>query len=287
MSDTETQATSTAPCKPAEAQAVDLEDVESAAPPPGLRLKMVSYLLLWPLFGLATAIFGSASLLASIFDGSGRVQHAIARAWGSVLLRITVSPVRVVGAENLKKAPVAVYAVNHLSYMDTPVVLSRLPFQFRILARHDLFKLPFIGWYLRRSGQIDVDSSSLRSTLASLNRGVKALRAGMPLVIFPEGGRSADGQLQAFQSGPAYMAIRAQVPVVPIALIGTHELMPMHTYHLRPRPLLLIAGEPISTAEYTARMTDALTGRIHRIIFEMHRDLTPSKATNPDENLPS
>jgi 1-acyl-sn-glycerol-3-phosphate acyltransferase len=247
----------------------------------------VSYLLLWPLFGLATAAFGSASLLASIFDGSGRVQHAIAHAWGGALLRITLSPVRVVGAENLKKAPVAVYAANHLSYMDTPVVLSRLPFQFRILARHDLFKLPFIGWYLRRSGQIDVDSSNLRSTLASLNRGVKALRAGMPLVIFPEGGRSFDGQLQAFQSGPAYMAIRAQVPVVPIALIGTHELMPMHTYHLRPRPLMLIAGEPIPTTEFTPKMADALTSRIHRAIFEMHRDQAPSRATNPDEGLSS
>lgn len=232
--------------------------------------RWLSYLVLWPLFGLATAAFGSVSLLASIFDGSGRMQHSIAHGWGATLLRITLSPVRVVGAENLLATPVAVYAVNHLSYMDTPVVLGKLPFQFRILARQDLFKLPFIGWYLKRSGQIPVDSSSLRSTLSSLNRGVKVLQAGMPLLIFPEGGRSQDGSLQPFLSGPAFMAIRAGVPIVPIALVGTHELMPMHTYHLQPRPVLMVVGEPISTAGYTSKMADDLSQRVFDAIMRMH-----------------
>jgi len=251
--------------------------VEIEPPPPaagGLRsstaFRWLSYLFLWPLFGLATAAFGSVSLLASIFDGSGRMQHTIAHLWGGALLRITGSPVRVIGGENLRATPVAVYAANHLSYMDTPVVLSKLPFQFRILARHDLFKLPFIGWYLQRSGQIPVDSTSLRSTLASLNRGVKALQSGMPLVIFPEGGRAADGKLQPFLSGPAFMAIRAQVPVIPMAIVGTYELMPMHTYHLQPRPLLLVVGQPISTVEYTSKSADQLTQRIFEAISEMY-----------------
>ncbi len=246
--------------------------------------RWLTYLVLMPLFALATTAFGTVAMLASLFDGSGRMQHSIAHAWGGVLLRIAMSPVQVIGAENLQKAPVAVYALNHLSYMDTPVVLSKLPFQFRILARHDLFKLPFIGWYLQRSGQIPVDSSSSRSTVASLNRGVRALQSGMPLVIFPEGGRSLDGKLQPFLSGPAFMAIRAQVPVVPMALIGTYELLPMHTYHLQPRPLVLVVGEPISTQEYTSKMADALSQRIFDTIMRMHgqrsnRESLPTDAT--------
>ncbi len=251
------------------------KEVQPTLPPARKSLsrqffKWLTYLVLWPLFALATVLFGSVALLASMVDGAGKVQHAIAHAWGSALLRITLSPVRVIGAENFPAVPAAVYAVNHLSYMDTPVVLSKLPFQFRILARHDLFKLPFIGWYLQRSGQIPVDSTSLRSSLASLNRGVKVLQSGMPLVIFPEGGRSVDGCLQPFLSGPAYMAIRAKVPIVPIALIGTHELMPMHTYHLRPRPLLLVVGEPISTLEYTTKTADAMTQRIYDEIARLY-----------------
>ena len=250
-------------------------EIETAVRPasdqrPSHFYRWLSYCILWPLFALATAAFGSVSLLASVFDGSGRVQHAIAHAWGATLLRITLSPVRVIGAENFVQAPVAVYASNHLSYMDTPVVLGKLPFQFRILARHDLFKLPFIGWYLKRSGQIPVDSTSLRSTLSSLNRGVKVLQAGMPLLIFPEGGRSPDGSLQPFLSGPAYMAIRAQVPIVPVALVGTYEVMPMHTYHLQPRPLLLIVGQPISTLGYTSKMADDLSRRVFNAIARMH-----------------
>ncbi len=241
--------------------------------------RWLTYLILVPLFVVATAAFGSISLIASLFDGSGRFQHSIAQVWGGVLLRIALSPVRVLGAENFQRGQAAVYVSNHLSYMDTPVVLNKLPFQFRILARHDLFKIPFIGWYLQRSGQIPVDSTSLRSTLASLNRGVKALQAGMPLVIFPEGGRSFDGSLQGFLSGPAYMAIRAQVPIVPMALIGTYELMPMHTYHLTPRPLLLVVGAPISTAGYTSKTADALTHRIRDTIANMyleHADMGPN-----------
>jgi 1-acyl-sn-glycerol-3-phosphate acyltransferase len=232
--------------------------------------RWLTYLILFPLFFVTTAIFGSISLIASLFDGSGRVQHSIAKAWGGVVLRIALSPVCVIGAENFQPGRAAVYVSNHLSYMDTPVVLNKLPFQFRILARHDLFKIPFIGWYLQRSGQIPVDSTSLRSTLASLNRGVKALQAGMPLVIFPEGGRSLNGQLQDFLSGPAYMAIRAQVPIVPMALIGTYELMPMNTYHLTPRPLFLVVGSPVSTIGYTSKTADALTLQIRDTITEMY-----------------
>jgi 1-acyl-sn-glycerol-3-phosphate acyltransferase len=110
---------------------------------------------------------------------------------------------------------------------------------------------------------------------------VKALQAGMPLVIFPEGGRSVDGRLQPFLSGPAFMAIRAQVPIVPMALVGTHELMPMHTYHMQPRPLLLIVGEPISTVEYSRKMTDELSQLVFDRISRMYAQYAEAEPANP------
>lgn len=287
MSSVPENAESTLVAEPAPAVSSSFRSTGSSAPNPAPQryqgfFRWLTYLILVPLFAVATAAFGSISMIASLFDGSGRIQHSIAQAWGGVLLRMALSPVRVLGAENFHPSRAAVYVSNHLSYMDTPVVLSKLPFQFRILARHDLFKIPFIGWYLQHSGQIPVDSTSLRSTLASLNRGVKALQAGMPLVIFPEGGRSLDGHLQDFLSGPAYMAIRAQVPIVPMALIGTHELMPMHTYHLTPRPLLLVVGAPISTAGYTSKTADALTRRIRDTIAEMYLRHTGADPAHAD-----
>jgi 1-acyl-sn-glycerol-3-phosphate acyltransferase len=175
------------------------------------------------------------------------------------------------GAENLRKAPVAVYASNHTSYMDTPVIFASLPFQFRILARKELWPIAFIGWYLDRSGQIPIDTVNTHSTLSSLGVAVKALRAGMSVFVFPEGGRTPNGDLRPFLSGAAYLAIRAQVPLVPLALSGVYDLLPIHTRHLYPGKLTLTAGEPIDTKGMTPRQTDQLTTRLRDAIEALRR----------------
>jgi len=242
-------------------------------PPSRIKLaffRWFSYLLLFPLGILATSFFGCISLTCSLWDKSGRQQHAIAQVWARTVLRIALSPVQIIGTENLRRCPVAVYTCNHLSYMDTPVLFGNLPFQFRILARHDLWKIPFIGWHLNRSGQVPVDASSLRSSVASLNRGVAALKSGMPLLVFPDGTRASDGQIHEFLGGSAWMAIRAGVPIVPIALVGTYELMPIHVYHLTPRPLMMVVGEPIETAGCSTKDADAITRRVFDSITAMY-----------------
>jgi 1-acyl-sn-glycerol-3-phosphate acyltransferase len=238
--------------------------------PASLPLRLLTYLLLMPLIAASTALFGCISLLCGLWDTSGRQQHAIARLWARSLLRLALSPVTVIGLERLRPGQPAVYASNHLSYFDTPVLFAKLPFQFRILAKSGLWKIPFIGWYLNRSGQVPVDSNSSRSMIASLGRGVAALKSGMPLLLFPEGARTPTGGLQDFQSGAAFMAIKAGVPVVPIALVGTYELLPIHTYHLTPRPLLAVIGDPIPTAGLATRDAPALTARLHAAIAAMY-----------------
>jgi 1-acyl-sn-glycerol-3-phosphate acyltransferase len=248
----------------------------NSEPPPSKKppfaLRWLSYLLLIPLVGLATGGFGCISLLVGLWDKSGRLQHAIARLWARTLLLISLSPVKIIGAEKLHVHETAVYASNHLSYMDTPVLFARLPFQFRILAKQSLWKVPFIGWYLNHSGQVPVDLKSHRSLIASLNRGIATLKAGLPLVLFPEGGRAATGQLQTMMSGCAYMAIKAQVPLVPLTLIGTYELLPIHVYALHPRPLLVVVGDPIPTTGLTTRDADALTQRLYDSISRTYSE---------------
>jgi 1-acyl-sn-glycerol-3-phosphate acyltransferase len=259
-------------------------DAESGgAPPPVHRvpvhLRYLTKLVCMPLMALATACFGSVSLLCGLWDRSGRQQHLVARAWAEVMLRCALSPVRIVGAEKLRNYPVAVYASNHLSYMDTPALFAKLPFQFRILAKQGLWKVPFVGWYLKRSGQVPVDLGSSRSAVSGLLRGVATLKTGIPLVLFPEGSRSPDGHMKAAHSGCAFMALRAGVPLVPLALIGTYELLPIHVYSLRPRPLMIIVGDPIPTDGLTTRDADALTVRLYDEISKMYyqySDLAPA-----------
>lgn len=236
-----------------------------------------------PLFFLATAFFGSLSLLSSLWDRSGRVQHGIAQRWGRAVTRISGAKVTVLN-QGFLDGRVAVYVSNHLSYTDTPVLFGILPFQFRIVARHDLFKLPFIGWHLTRSGQVPVNVSNPRASISSLGSAVKTLKSGMPVFIFPEGGRTETGHIGGFLNGPAFMAIRAGVPIVPMALIGTHELLPIHAWELHPVPVTLAVGEPIETAGYSIRQTEELTERLRATIGRLYYE--HSYLESPGEPLP-
>ncbi len=231
-----------------------------------------------PLFGLITAACGSLSLLVSLFDKKGYAQHGIARIWARGCIWVSGSKLRVFGTEKFPIRTAAVYASNHTSYMDTPVIFTALPFQFRILARKDLWSIPFIGWYLNRSGQMPVDTGNPRASLSSLGAAAKALRAGMPLFIFPEGSRTPNGQLRSFLSGASYLAIRAQVPLVPIALSGVYELLPIHTHHFYPGDLTMRIGEPIITAGMTVRQTDELTARLRAAIEALRQ--TPEESAS-------
>lgn len=244
-----------------------------------LPVRLRSNILRAPWFFLSTGFFGSLSLLASCLEKDGRWQHRIARLWARVSLVIAGAPLTVTGAENLP--PVAIYAANHASFMDIPVIFSGLPFSFRILAKQSLWKWPFIGWHLNRSGQIPVEEEGSGGSISGLNQALRALRSGQPLFIFPEGGRTGDGRLQPFMNGPAFLSIRAHVPLVPMALIGTRELLPMHGGHFRPRPVKLVIGEAIDPSRFTIRQTSALTAKLYdeisRLCYENGEGTRPAE----------
>ncbi len=222
-----------------------------------------------PLLVLATSFYGSCALIVSLFEKSGRIQHRIAQQWAWWLVRFSGAKLSIQGAENLNLSSHAVYVSNHASYMDTPVIFSSLPFQFRILARQQLWSIPFIGWYLNRSGQIPINTENTHATLSSLGIGLKALRHGMNLFVFPEGGRTPDGNLQNFLPGAVYLAIRAKVPIIPIALDGLHDLLPMHSRHFYPRPIVLRVGKPIHTEGYTLHQLEELNGKVRDAVRQM------------------
>src|ERR1700712_477155 len=146
MLETETTVQPKTPAAPA----VPVHDIPAA-------LKWLTYLVFMPLMAAATIGFGCVSLVCGLWDKTGRQQHAVARAWANVMLWVSWSPMTLVHPERLRAHETAVYASNHLSYFDTPVLFAKLPFQFRILARAALWKVPFIGWYLNHSGQVPVN----------------------------------------------------------------------------------------------------------------------------------
>jgi 1-acyl-sn-glycerol-3-phosphate acyltransferase len=241
----------------------------------GSRLR--SYFLFDLLIWLYTIVLGCVSLVISLFDPSGERQQSIARLWSRMILGTVGANVQVEGLDRIDTAKPQVYVVNHLSALDIPVLYTYLRFQFRILAKKELFRYPFMGWHLRRSGQIPVVLESPKASVRSLNLAVAAIRKGNSLVIFPEGGRSPDGQLHSFMGGAFYAAVKAQVDVVPIALVGTYEMLKMNSYHIKPGPVQMVVGAPIPTVGMSIRDIVKITERARHVIGELYysRSLVP------------
>ncbi|HLK65443.1 MAG TPA: lysophospholipid acyltransferase family protein [Bryobacteraceae bacterium] len=206
-----------------------------------------SLLISTPLIAFSTVFLGTLSLLASLLDSTGRLQHHLARIWGKFLLAVSFIRVRVEGLEKLDPHATYVFVANHGSLMDIPALLSTLDYEFRFFAKKGLYKIPFLGSHLRRAGHLPVDRSSARNSLKSMTEGAHIIaQRHISVLLFPEGGRSAQG-LREFKEGAAYIAIKAGVPVVPIAIVGMRPLLPMGSLHIRSGNVTVRIADPIST----------------------------------------
>src|SRR5580698_10163986 len=195
----------------------------------GSRLR--SYFIFDPIIWLVTIVLGIISIPVSLFGEKTRILHNFARFWSELIMKTILSPTTVTGLEKIDTSQPMVYAANHASALDIPVLYVNLPFQFRIVFKKELLKYPIVGWQLRRSGQICLDQQNPARSVGSIRTALKGLKTGMPLVIFPEGGRTPDGEIKPFLPGAFFLAIKAQVDIVPVALVGTYELLPMDTFH--------------------------------------------------------
>jgi 1-acyl-sn-glycerol-3-phosphate acyltransferase len=242
----------------------------------GWGSRVRSYFILDPLIWLITLVLGILALPGGMFDKSGRRLHWFSRTWSWLIMKTILSPVKVTGLDKIDTSKPHVYAVNHASALDIPVLYVYLPFQFRIAFKKELLAYPVVGWQLRRSGQICIDQQNPANSIGSIRSALKGLKAGRPLVIFPEGGRTPDGEIKPFLSGAFFLAIKAQVDIVPVALVGTYELLPMDTFHIKCRPLEMRVGEPISTAGLTMRDRESLSARVQTSVADLYYASVPA-----------
>jgi len=229
-----------------------------------------SYLILDPLIWLYTLVMGLLALPGGMFDRTGRRLHWFSYAWSWLIMKSIFSPLKVTGLDKIDTTKPHVYAVNHASALDIPVLYVNLPFQFRIAFKKELLSYPVVGWQLRRSGQVCIDQQSPAHSISSIRAALKGIKAGLPLVIYPEGGRTPDGEIKPFLAGAFFLAIKAQVDIVPVALVGTYELLPMNTYHIKCRPLEMRVGEPISTAGLTLRDLEPFSAKVQKAVEDLY-----------------
>ena len=221
-----------------------------------------------PAISVYTLVLGAASIVSSLFDSSGYFAHGCARAWSWLILKTTGVHVMVEGLEKITPGTTYVFVSNHQSIYDTPVIFASLPYQLRIIAKESLARFPVLGWHLKRGGHLFVDRTH-PDRAGILKRWRALVSEGLSLIIYAEGGRSMDGRVGRFKAGSFLLAIEAGLPVVPLAVIGTREVMPKGRLRTEPADVKLIIHDPIpppALVAPTVRDAKALAERARDIV---------------------
>lgn len=222
---------------------------------------------------IATGVMGCVSLACSIFDSSGRLQHACARLWARIVLAICRVRLKVHGNLDLRRNGPFVFFVNHQSQVDIPVMLAALPISFRFAAKKELFRIPFLGWHLRRSGHVAVDRLNPHAAVKSFRGASERLREGTSLVFFPEGATSIDGSLKPFKGGGFVLAEQSHADVIPVTIRGARAVLVPRTYHVKGGTIEVTIGNPISSTDHAVRELMARVREEITTVFENGKTL--------------
>jgi len=252
--------------------------------PPFHWWRTVFYLI--PAISVYTIGLGTISIVSSFVDRTGDVGHRCARAWAWLVLKTTGVRVTVRGIEHVDPARSYVFASNHQSIYDIPIVFASLPLQLRIVAKDSLGAFPFLGWHLRRTGHLLVDR---RNPGAGILKKMSRLIGGArSLIIFPEGTRSADGTVGRFKGGSFLLAIDHGLPVVPISIACSRFVMLKGRLMTCPGDVTITVHEPISTEGITRSAAREFVERVREVIRRDVDEPPPSLPTAaPDGARPS
>jgi 1-acyl-sn-glycerol-3-phosphate acyltransferase len=224
--------------------------------------RTVLYLI--PAISVYTIVLGTASLVSTLFDRSGDAGHRCARAWSWLILKTTGVRVHVIGLERLDPTRSYVFAANHQSIYDIPILFASLPFQLRIISKESIGKIPFLGWHLQRTGHVLVDRSNPGAGV--VKKMARLVAEGHSLIVFPEGTRSLDGAVARFKGGSFVIALQAGLPVVPLSIVGSRHVMLKGRVTVRPGDVSLIVHDPIETAGVSRDAVREFADRVRGVV---------------------
>ncbi|MCP3144597.1 lysophospholipid acyltransferase family protein [Pyxidicoccus xibeiensis] len=189
------------------------------------------------------------------------------RIWSPVLLWAGGATLEVIGAENVDPKRPTIYVGNHQSTIDIPAHFLAVPVPFRYVAKSQLKWVPFIGWYLALAGHVFVNRSNRSKAIASLDAAAAKIRAGVSIFLYPEGTRSPDGRILPFKKGPFALALKSRVPVCPVTIEGSGNLMPKSTWNITPGPIRVKIGKPIDTTRFAENDREGLARAVREVII--------------------
>jgi 1-acyl-sn-glycerol-3-phosphate acyltransferase len=232
-------------------------------------------ILLYSTAAAATVILGLAVIIEALLgveDKPGGLYDKVPRWWSIAVMRAVGVKVRVHGMENVKGVQPYIFASNHVSWFDVPSLAKILP-RNKFIAKSELFKVPIFGRAMRAVGMIEIQRENRKAAFGAYDVAAERIRAGNSVVVFPEGTRGHEYPLRPFKKGPFVLAIAAGVPIVPIIVHGTIEIMPRHSLWVHPGTIDIHLLEPVSTTGVDYDHREALMKTVRTKMADAMRDL--------------
>lgn len=219
---------------------------------------------------LATLWFASLAIVFAVL-GLDRATYAQVRGWARALHAAAGVRAQAAGLDNIPPTGPYVVISSHTSHLDGPAIAQVLPHPVYFVIKKELARIPLWGHAALKIGFIAVDRSDSERAHRELARAVDTIHSGRRVLVFAEGTRSPDGHLQAFKKGGFHLAIDAQVPILPVAVNGSHRLLPKGAPVARPGRLEVAVGPPIATAGLTKDNVEALLETTREAILALRR----------------
>ena len=216
-----------------------------------------------------TAFVAGFIVVVSLFS-PGRVNTVlrVANLWARLLLLISNVKVEIKGEENVLVDRAQIFMANHQSNFDIFILQAYIPCQFRWLAKKELFRIPVFGLAMKRVGAIEIDRGNRVIAIKNLDEAVQKIKEGIPVVTFPEGTRSRDRRIKSFKKGAFYMAIKSGVPITPISIIGSGEIMSKSSLKVHPGKITMVIDKPIEVKDYSIESRDELITKVRDAIVK-------------------
>jgi 1-acyl-sn-glycerol-3-phosphate acyltransferase len=217
---------------------------------------------------LATFIFGIPALIVALLDRTGRAPYRIGQVWARMILRLNGVRIRAVGLENIDRNRSYVFFSNHQSNLDGLAIGTTLPSPLRFVIKKSLLRIPIMGQAFKLGRMIPIDRRDGRSAVDTINRYGRELRNGISVLFFGEGRRSRDGRLQPFKKGGFIFSITSKLPLVPITVANSFNLMPSGVVGIKKGTITIIIGKAIPTIDCGIDHVESLMNRVHSVISE-------------------
>ncbi|MBN2060313.1 MAG: 1-acyl-sn-glycerol-3-phosphate acyltransferase [Deltaproteobacteria bacterium] len=220
---------------------------------------MFRFLCLNAFIGLNTVIFCIWGILISLFDKNGIIIHRYAaRPWAKTILWVCGVKLVVRGLENLKYDSPQIFMSNHQSFFDIFVLLAGLPVDFKFILKKELMKIPLFGTAMRRARYISIDREDPRTAILSMNEAAEIIKTGAYVLIFPEGTRSVDGNVQDLKKGGFHLAMKSECDIIPLGVVKSRDIAPKGSLRIKKGTVFLNIGKAIRVKEYSKSMMDIL-----------------------------